>query len=52
AYRWLTENAERFSFGLNRPRNSGSRPPREPWHWRFVGSTETDRAESSDSDLD
>ncbi|MGH9787383.1 MAG: M15 family metallopeptidase [Candidatus Acidiferrales bacterium] len=36
AYRWLTENAKRFSFGLNRPRNSGSRPPREPWHWRFV----------------
>ncbi len=52
AFAWLMQNAERFSFQLSRPRNSPSRRPREPWHWRFVGSTETDGAESSNSDLD
>ena len=48
AYKWLTENAERFGFALNRPRSAGSRPPREPWHWRFVPPVDTDQASTTD----
>ncbi len=52
AYQWLRENAERFGFQLNRPRNPRPGPPGEPWHWHFIGLTETDTAQTSDTDLD
>ncbi|HXE74921.1 MAG TPA: M15 family metallopeptidase [Candidatus Xenobia bacterium] len=56
AYRWLRANAERFGFQLNRPRNPRSGPPREPWHWRYVGPTDFDAQQAADqasaTDLD
>ena len=48
AYKWLTENAERFGFALNRPRTARSRPPREPWHWRFAPPLDADQASTTD----
>jgi D-alanyl-D-alanine carboxypeptidase len=51
AYRWLTQNAERFGFALSRPRNSRSRRPREPWHWNYVAAdTGAEQATTSTDD--
>ncbi len=48
AYLWLAENGERFGFQLNQPRNSRPGPPREPWHWRFVGPADANLEQAAD----
>ena len=40
AYRWLYQNARRFYFELSFPKNNWQGVGFEPWHWRFVGTTE------------
>lgn len=40
AYEWLTRNAEHFGFELSFPQNGGQ-VLFEPWHWRFVGDSES-----------
>ncbi len=37
AFRWLENNAARFSFELSFPRDNIQGIAYEPWHWRFVG---------------
>ncbi|MGV2828029.1 M15 family metallopeptidase [Myxosarcina sp. GI1(2024)] len=37
AFRWLQENAAKFSFELSFPPNNSQGISYEPWHWRYVG---------------
>ncbi|MBE9043882.1 D-alanyl-D-alanine carboxypeptidase family protein [Pleurocapsales cyanobacterium LEGE 10410] len=37
AFRWLEQNALRYSFELSFPPNNKQGVSYEPWHWRFVG---------------
>ena len=37
AFRWLEQNALRYSFELSFPPNNEQGVSYEPWHWRFVG---------------
>lgn len=37
AFKWLQQNAARYSFELSFPRNNPRGISYEPWHWRFVG---------------
>ncbi|MGL5079174.1 MAG: M15 family metallopeptidase [Waterburya sp.] len=37
AFRWLQENAPKYSFELSFPPNNEQGVNYEPWHWRFVG---------------
>ncbi|MBE9165999.1 D-alanyl-D-alanine carboxypeptidase family protein [Pleurocapsales cyanobacterium LEGE 06147] len=37
AFRWLEQNAARYSFELSFPRDNSQGISYEPWHWRFVG---------------
>ncbi|WP_013324183.1 M15 family metallopeptidase [Gloeothece verrucosa] len=37
AFRWLKNNAAKYSFELSFPRNNPQGVSYEPWHWRFVG---------------
>jgi D-alanyl-D-alanine carboxypeptidase len=37
AFRWLEENAARYSFELSFPRDNLQGISYEPWHWRYVG---------------
>lgn len=39
AFRWLEQNAPRYSFELSFPRNNPQGISYEPWHWRFVGDS-------------
>jgi zinc D-Ala-D-Ala carboxypeptidase len=39
AFRWLDENAPRFSYSLSFPRNNRYGFMFEPWHWCFVSTT-------------
>ena len=41
AYQWLEANAARFSFELSFPKNNPQGVSYEPWHWRFVGDTDS-----------
>lgn len=41
AFRWLEQNAKRYSFELSFPRNNCQGVMYEPWHWRFVGDPES-----------
>lgn len=41
AFRWLDNNAARYSFELSFPRNNGQGIAYEPWHWRFVGDQDS-----------
>ncbi|MEA5570991.1 M15 family metallopeptidase [Calothrix sp. UHCC 0171] len=41
AYEWLSQNAAKFSFELSFPRNNPQGVSYEPWHWRFVGDTQS-----------
>lgn len=43
AYKWLTQNAEDFGFELSFSRNNEQGISFEPWHWRYVGTTEAKR---------
>jgi len=37
AYRWLKDNANRYSFELSFTKNNRQGVSYEPWHWRYVG---------------
>jgi D-alanyl-D-alanine carboxypeptidase len=37
AFRWLKDNAARYSFELSFNKNNPQNISYEPWHWRFVG---------------
>jgi D-alanyl-D-alanine carboxypeptidase len=37
AYRWLKNNAAKYSFELSFPKDNIQKVSYEPWHWRFVG---------------
>ena len=37
AFRWLEQNAARYSFELSFPPDNPQGISYEPWHWRFVG---------------
>jgi zinc D-Ala-D-Ala carboxypeptidase len=37
AYKWLAQNAARYSFELSFPPDNLQGVSYEPWHWRFVG---------------
>lgn len=41
AFRWLQNNAARFSFELSFPRGNPQGIAYEPWHWRFVGDQDS-----------
>ncbi|MBV5260132.1 D-alanyl-D-alanine carboxypeptidase family protein [Synechococcus moorigangaii CMS01] len=41
AFRWLQENAARYSFELSFPRDNPQGIAYEPWHWRFVGDQDS-----------
>ncbi len=37
AYKWLKNNAAKYSFELSFPKDNIQKVSYEPWHWRFVG---------------
>ncbi|NJN71572.1 MAG: D-alanyl-D-alanine carboxypeptidase family protein [Limnothrix sp. RL_2_0] len=41
AFRWLQNNAARYSFELSFPRDNPQGIAYEPWHWRFVGDQDS-----------
>ncbi len=41
AFKWLQKNAPRFSFEMSFPRDNVQGVNYEPWHWRFVGDTQS-----------
>lgn len=41
AFQWLQTNAARFSFELSFPKNNEQGVSYEPWHWRFVGDSDS-----------
>jgi zinc D-Ala-D-Ala carboxypeptidase len=40
AFRWLTQYAGKFGFEMSFPLNNSQGVSYEPWHWRFVGSSQ------------
>lgn len=41
AFTWLKDNAARYSFELSFPEDNEQGVQYEPWHWRFVGDSES-----------
>lgn len=41
AFRWLQQNALRYSFEMSFPPNNIQGVSYEPWHWRFVGDRDS-----------
>ena len=41
AFRWLEQNAARYSFELSFPPDNPQGISYEPWHWRFVGDRQS-----------
>jgi zinc D-Ala-D-Ala carboxypeptidase len=41
AYKWLQANAPRYSFELSFPQDNAQGVSYEPWHWRYVGDSES-----------
>ena len=41
AFRWLQQNALKYSFELSFPPNNKQGVSYEPWHWRFVGDRDS-----------
>ncbi|GAB1541815.1 hypothetical protein NUACC21_44880 [Scytonema sp. NUACC21] len=39
AYRWLTRHGREFGFELSFPQKNSQGVSFEPWHWRYVGSS-------------
>ena len=39
AFKWLMQNAPRYSFELSFPKDNLQGISYEPWHWRYVGDT-------------
>ena len=40
-YQWLQANAAKFSFEISFPQDNVQGVSYEPWHWRFVGDTDS-----------
>ncbi|MDV3000827.1 MAG: hypothetical protein N5P05_002433 [Chroococcopsis gigantea SAG 12.99] len=41
AYRWLKDNAAQYSFELSFPPENPQGVSYEPWHWRYVGDSDS-----------
>lgn len=41
AFKWLQENAVRYSFEMSFPKDNPQGLSYEPWHWRFVGDRQS-----------
>jgi D-alanyl-D-alanine carboxypeptidase len=41
AFEWLQQNAPRYNFELSFPKNGENGVAYEPWHWRFVGDSDS-----------
>ena len=41
AFRWLEQNALKYSFELSFPPDNPQGVSYEPWHWRFVGDRDS-----------
>lgn len=41
AFQWLADNAPRYNFELSFPEGNPQGVQYEPWHWRFVGNSES-----------
>jgi D-alanyl-D-alanine carboxypeptidase len=41
AFRWLKNHAAKYSFELSFPANNPQGVNYEPWHWRYVGDTQS-----------
>jgi zinc D-Ala-D-Ala carboxypeptidase len=41
AYQWLEANAARFGFEMSFPKDNAQGVSYEPWHWRFVGDSDS-----------
>jgi D-alanyl-D-alanine carboxypeptidase len=41
AFRWLEQNAVKYSFELSFPQDNPQGISYEPWHWRFVGDSKS-----------
>ena len=41
AFRWLNQNAPKYSFELSFPPDNEQGVSYEPWHWRFVGDRDS-----------
>lgn len=41
AFRWLQDNAPKFSFEMSFPKDNAQGVTYEPWHWRFVGDRQS-----------
>jgi zinc D-Ala-D-Ala carboxypeptidase len=41
AHQWLEANAKRYSFELSFPKNNPQGVNYEPWHWRYVGDSQS-----------
>jgi zinc D-Ala-D-Ala carboxypeptidase len=41
AYEWLSQNAAKYRFELSFPQDNVQGVSYEPWHWRFVGDTQS-----------
>jgi len=41
AFKWLEVNAPRYNFELSFPEGNPQGVQYEPWHWRFVGNSES-----------
>ncbi len=41
AFKWLEKNAAYYSFEISFPKNNAQGVNYEPWHWRFVGDTDS-----------
>jgi zinc D-Ala-D-Ala carboxypeptidase len=41
AYKWLKANAARYGFELSFPKGNAQGVSYEPWHWRYVGDSDS-----------
>ncbi|GBF81582.1 M15 family metallopeptidase [Aphanothece sacrum] len=41
AFRWLKNNAAKYSFEISFPKNNPQGVSYEPWHWRYVGDRDS-----------
>ncbi|WP_299486748.1 M15 family metallopeptidase [Acaryochloris sp. IP29b_bin.137] len=41
AFNWLQKNAPRYSFELSFPKGNAQGVSYEPWHWRYVGDSDS-----------
>ena len=47
AYTWLTENAQKFGFIETYPKGNKTLKTWEPWHWEYIGDSNTSSTSSS-----